>query len=425
MMGRNRSPRTVRGCARDPKLSSPAALLLLLLLAAGGVQAQTAPGESPHIRNTAAAPALERVALKELWRIGGADDEAFFGVVGQALADEAGRIYLLDIQLNQVQVYSPEGALLRALSREGEGPGEIRGAADMCFLPGGRLALLQSFPGRAVIIDLEDHPAGGFSMGGSDPSQGSFGVLVAGKSAGAHLVVGGMRMTFSPQGLSDQAFFLSSVDEQGTERVRYLEKNYPINYADFVASEEGFDFVWSGRWDLAPDGRVFAAPKRDAYEIEVRRADGTLERVIEREHSTRPRSDAEKREARLLVEAVARNYPTPPREVTVLATEPAITAIHCRPDGELWVRTGRGDSERGPGVLTTFDVFDGEGRLRRQVALLAPGDPRLDAIYLLGSDRVLVVTQALESYRTMQGVASEEASQAEPMEVICYGMAAR
>ncbi|MFH1145194.1 MAG: hypothetical protein V1774_11675 [Candidatus Eisenbacteria bacterium] len=398
---------------------------LLLLWSGSAAQAQLG-GAPPRVANPALAPGgLRQVALEERWRLGGESEGVFFGVIGQVLADREGNLYLLDSQLNQVHVFGPDGTLLRTLAGEGDGPGEIRGAGDMFLLPGDRIALLQSFPGKAVYLDLKGIPAGGFSFGGSDPSQGSFGVLVAGRGQGPHLAVAGIRMSFAGQGLSDQEYFLSGIDEQGAEKVRYFTKSHQINYSDFVASEDGFDFVWSGRWDMARDGRIFGAPEREAYRIEVRQPDGVLERIIERECAPYQRNAAEKAEARLLIQALARNYPTQARDIVILDTEPTITAMHCRANGELWVRTTQGDSERPAGALTVIDVFDSAGKLRRQIALLAPGDPRQDAVYFVGDDRVIVVTQALSSFRAMQGVASDaEGEAATPMEVICYGMAA-
>lgn len=408
-----------------------APLFALLVLAGGGGIPRPAVAQGnaslPHVRN-AATPSggMQKIQLQERWRAGGENDEVLFGVIGQVLADDQGRLYLLDSQLNQVHVYSPDGTFLSALAGEGDGPGEIRGASDMFFLANRRLALLQTFPGKAVFLGLDGNPAGGFSFGSADPGQGSFGVLVTGRGSGSHLLVGGMRMSFNAQGRSDQTYFLASIDEQGTELARYAEKANVIDYNNLVASEEGFDFAWS-RYDLAPDGRVFLAPDREAYRIEVRRPDGTPERVIEREYAYRSRTGAEKDEARKVVQALARNYPVPPRDIVVFDTEPVITAMHCRPDGELWVRTSKGDGERGPGVLTVFDVFDRDGRFQRQIALLASGDPRQDAIYLVAGNRVVVVTQALASYQAMQGVVAEEGAEGSsvPMEVICYDLPAR
>ena len=57
---------------------------------------------------------------KELWRIGGDtdDEDEFFGVISQILSDDAGNVYLLDSQLNEIKVFSPDGEYLRSLGRD-------------------------------------------------------------------------------------------------------------------------------------------------------------------------------------------------------------------------------------------------------------------------------------------------------------------
>lgn len=95
----------------------------------------------PHVRN-GEVPREGTVTLtpQELWRAGGEEDEHFFGVISAALADSAGNIYLLDRQLSEVAVYSSDGRFLRTLSREGEGPGEVRRPVDMLWMPTGTSA---------------------------------------------------------------------------------------------------------------------------------------------------------------------------------------------------------------------------------------------------------------------------------------------
>ena len=79
----------------------------------------------------------ETVGLTELWRIGGDtdDDAEFFGVLSQITTDEAGNVYLLDRQLTEVKVFSPDGEYLNTIGREGEGPGEFRRPSDLFITP--------------------------------------------------------------------------------------------------------------------------------------------------------------------------------------------------------------------------------------------------------------------------------------------------
>jgi len=56
------------------------------------------------------------IQLEEQWRIGGPDNEENLpGVIDKALTDQEGNLYLLDIQLTEVQVFDPEGQFVRRL----------------------------------------------------------------------------------------------------------------------------------------------------------------------------------------------------------------------------------------------------------------------------------------------------------------------
>ncbi len=399
---------------------------LVPVLGTGTAAAQADQSENaPIIRNPARpAAGVVPMKLRELWRVGGEEDEALFGVISEVLADEQGNLYMLDSQLAQVQVYSPAGQHLRTLGRSGEGPGEVRQPSDIILTPDGHVAMIQTFPGRVVLVDREGNPAGGFLVGGSDPSQGRFGVLVEGGAGGGNLYLAGMHMTMSGQGVSDQNCFLSRCSPDGNELNTFATKRSTVNYADFVIDEGAVDFVWGGRWAVDAQGNVYVAPERNRYSIQVATPEGRALRVIEREYDSWKRGAAEEHQAQLQMQALARNYPMQPRAITTLATEPDITGMFAAPDGTLWVRTSRGDRVRPAGVFTTFDVFDATGKFVRQVALQGVGDPLQDALYLIGNDRAVLVTQALQAYRTMQGVTDEKADETAgtPMEVICYAL---
>ncbi len=51
----------------------------------------------------------EIAELTELWRAGGEDDEIFFGSVAAIRSDPDGNILILDGQLSEVHVYTPDG----------------------------------------------------------------------------------------------------------------------------------------------------------------------------------------------------------------------------------------------------------------------------------------------------------------------------
>ena len=358
----------------------------------------------------------------ELWRAGGEDDERFFGSISSVQSDEEGNIYILDSQLSEVSVYSPDGEFIRTLSREGDGPGEVRRPSDMFFALDGTVGLVQTFPGKVVKVKKDGTPAGvvNYSMG--DPSQGRFGVLVRGLARGDVFVLAGIRMSFEADGTSGQKYFLSRCQEDGTEILSYAEKETSINYADFVLSEMDMDFVW-GRFDLGVDGVLYVAPERIGYRIDVYNPDGDMIRSFDRAYESYVRNDDDIKTARQTLDAVSRNYPVRPREIIVEETEPDISSIYARNDGSIWVATSRGDRDVPEGAMRVMDVFDGEGKFTHQAVLMIPADALNDALYLIGNNRAIVVRGALDAFIAGQGVTGETQEEEEIMlEVICYSL---
>jgi 6-bladed beta-propeller len=77
--------------------------------------------------------------LQEDLRIGefGADPEYMFGQVGSIALNSRGELLVMDRQLRQVRVFSPEGAFIRAFGSAGPGPEEFgRGVTDVFVGPG-------------------------------------------------------------------------------------------------------------------------------------------------------------------------------------------------------------------------------------------------------------------------------------------------
>ena len=379
----------------------------------------------PPIIDNPAEPAQGRreVKMVELWRAGGEDDEIFFGNISAVRSDEEGKIYLLDSQLSEVHVYSPEGEHLRVLGREGEGPGEFQGSNDIFVDSDGTVCVLQGFPGKIVKIAPDGTPAGqlqyGSGGGGGGAQQGQFGVLVRGLANGQKMVLAGIRMTFGGGAQSTQTYFLDRCDEQAVQQNALLEKIHVIDYSDFALDDAQMDFIWS-RMAIGPDGRVYAAPAREEYAIQVFGADSMPERIIKRQYTSLERSAEQKDIQRKIIEGVGANYPVPPKRISVEDNAPDISGLWVDEKNQLWVTSSRGTVDQPPGTFATIDVFSPGGEFSQQVALQGPGDPEFDALYFVGQDRVVVVTDALSAFLSQMAVSADEATEeAEPLEVIC------
>lgn len=344
----------------------------------------------------------QKLELEELWRVGGADDyDNLFGVVVQALNDEAGNIYLLDMQLGEVQVFSPEGAKIKTLSRQGQGPGEVTNPSDMCFLPSGNIGIVQTFPGKLVVIDREGIPVGDVLVGNADPAAGGFRVLIDAQCNGTDLVMGGMTIEQAQAG-QNRTNFLASFTEEGKEVTRYMSKETKLDFQNFEIIEKDQYFVFPRRWALAEDGRVYGPPKRDDYVINVYAKDGTLERVIEREYENRPRSKEEMERIESAIEAQTSQAPFEVK-TEICDTEPVITSIEIAPDGSIWVNTNRSAHEQPEGVLMTYDVFSPEGHFVKQLQIACEGDGANDGFIMVSEDRAILIKGLISGVMAMQG----------------------
>ncbi len=354
--------------------------------------------------------------LEVQWRAGGMDDtDNLFGVIVQALADEDGNLYLLDSQLSEVAVLSPEGERIATLSREGDGPGESRRPNDMIFLPENRIGLMQVFPGKIVQIDRQGNPAGTFPVSSADPTAGSgFSVLVRGKCAGGNIVLVGIDQAFA-QGMLDQTYFMRGYAADGTVVAEYAAKKAQQNFANMTLDEVGVDWVWT-RWDVADDGTVVVAPNRNEYTVQVFETDGTLKRTFGRAYEPLPRNEDDSFRARSMLEAQGRNYPVMP-QITITDTEPDISAVRVFADGSVWVQTSRGTREQDDGVLMAYDVFDAQGVFTHQARIISEGDGQQDLLYLVDDKRVVLVRNFLNTLMSSMGAETGD-DEAEPMEVI-------
>jgi len=390
-------------------------LLLASGIAHGEVDTPDASGV-PHVRS-GPQPAEGSVTwpLEEVWRVGGDDEALLLGSVAQVMSDSTGSVYVLDRQLAHVVVVAPDGTVTGVLGREGEGPGETRRPGDMLFLSDGTIGLVQGFPGRIVKIDRAGNPAGTIHLGGDASAGTGMSSIHDARLRGGTLALCGWRGT-QRGSVFERTSFLSICDPDFRERQLLLSKPGQTDFSQprYIESEEYF--VGDGRWALGPDGRVYAAPERDQYIVQVYASDGTLARIIEREFESwaRTREEMDRLgEARVAVVDGRRME----FETRLEPNDPCIRTLHVAASGDLWVLSSRGAREQAPGVMATYDVFDRDGRFARQVAVACPGDPDRDQLFFLDDGRVILAIGA------SSGGGQRDEGEAVPQRVVCYRVA--
>ncbi len=401
-------------------------LSLLLFLMGWSLFSASAINAAPVIDNPAEpSGGAKTIQLEEMWRIGGEDDEeTLLGVVNRVLADDQDNVYLLDIQLTEVLVYDADGEYLQSLGSPGEGPGEIRRAAGVLFMPDGTVGLVQGFPGKIVKVDREGIPAGEFRPGGDDPSAGGFFALRGAASNGGRMVFSGSRITRGEDSRT-AVNFIASFDEDGSQQSLFHHTTSVRQFRGEDFSEKKEFFPHEEGWALGDDGRVYVAPNRNSYEIMVYAPDGTLERTIKRPYQSYKRTDKEKKKAEDgLMPWRRRNRSR--FNFVVEPTEQDIVRMRVTDDGHLWVLPSRGLRNQPEGVHTTWDVFDNTGQYEQTVALKCEGVGLRDKLFFAGDDMVVLVKQYADAMMAFQGQSREESEaqdeeiEALPLEVICY-----
>lgn len=360
------------------------------------------------------------IALQERFRLGGEDEDVLFGVVADIQEDAEGNLYLLDAQLNQVQVFDKAGAPLRNIGREGEGPGEFRGANSLIWTPDGNLGVLQVFPSKIVVLTRTGEPAGEIPT--PKPAGEGFAFLLGVQSAGDRLaMVCGLNQP-SEQGFT-QKNLLCYADTKGSILKELHSASAGMQMANPVIAESQWD-LFRNRWQAADDGRVFTVKDFRKYEITVWTPDGKGDRVIVRDYPAHVRSADEKKRVEDIYRRFTRQVPVPNLKYEMEPNHPPIDfgGIHVRDDGSLWVETSRSSTNPAADQIGVFDVFDRKGHFAEQVTLKGYRDHEDDAVFFVG-EHVFVITDFISSLAALQGGSGgeEEAeADAKPMEVICY-----
>jgi|GEM_PF-1343009 len=375
--------------------------IAMLLLAAAPVCGQSV------IENPTDPPTRDRIELRESWRVGADDEDVLLGQVGVVAADRQGRLYALDSQLAQLQVFDPQGVHLETLSREGDGPGEVRQPIDVCLPGDGTVAILQPFPAKVTYLDLvSGNPVGSFQLGSSDPMSGGMGFMRAMAERGGTLLVAAMGMSFdlAEETISEQRY-LAIVDRQGNELRRVNEVSLDRKMTAYTVDEVA-EYLPHRRSHFAvgPDGRIYTATSCEHYEITVQDSEGNVERIIRRDHDPRPRTDEELAERR---DSGTMNFGGQEPRVShkLLDTNHPIAGLVVLENGSLWVLNSHSDDRWDDDGIMVYDVYDALGKLQREVEVVVPEGGQNNRLTLLDSGRFMMI-KGLDSLSVSVSVSS-------------------
>ncbi len=393
-------------------------LALALMFVAGGALASeeaTIDGILHITNGDTPSSGVETIEFEEMWRVGGEDGEDFFGLVTQVLVGDDGSIYLLDTRLSEVPVYSPDGERLETLSREGEGPGETRMPTNLVKMPDGNLGLVQRFPGKITLIDMEGNPQGQI-----EPKLENGGFLALfdcfPHKEGQLTMVGS---TFKQNGNTGRSElnFVANFNTDGSETVRFVSNKKETDFSNFHFNEDEQNDITFRKVAVGDDGRVYVSQVRNKYQIHVYLPDGNLERIIERKYEHHKRSDEEYQKVFDLAESQLSRVPNSKFDISKI--DPDIGSIRFSEDGNLWVTTSQSGIDQPSGVMVTFDVFTPDGDFIKQVQARCDGDGKEDSLFWAPDGSAVLVTGFADALESLQSNGSGgDNDEAEPMEVV-------
>ena len=333
--------------------------------------------------------------------VGGAADETEYQLyeVAHATRLADGRFVVANGGSNQLLVFDAAGNYLAAWAGQGDGPGEFRSLATVHRLAGDSLIAADSEQGRVSVFDLEGShgrtttlkgaPGGFFKEISTDPTEHRMmGVLPDGtlltRDVGGYMTQGLWRW--------DHTYGLARADGTGSMSLGVYPG--PETYSESVhVEEERMVYVMPLRHPFGKTtltsawGGLVAVGRNETYEIKAFASDGSLARIVRRDHvpgaPTQEQLDAHFRErfANLTEEERA------PR-LEVAANVPLVEAFPAYSDvkgdalGYLWVAEFKLPHEDRD--FTLWTVFDRTGE-----ALGFVETPPGLTIYEIGEDYIL------------------------------------
>ncbi len=359
----------VRPCRGGPTTG----LLLVSVLAVAGcaggerqpqVEVDTLESGAILVRNGAvgawsSGEAWQTVEEVRIGSADAADPVVLFADVWDVTMDALGRIYVLDRQPKEVRVFTRSGQHVRTLGREGGGPGELRNPIGLAWGPDGNLwvtdtgnARYEVFDTAGNYLDSRQRRIGGWGYpwgGGFDRS----GRLYE-PSYFSDPAIGASRRVFIRHSVAGEVLATDTFELPEYESmVQRIEVEGGITIV-------GIPFAPSLTWRFdGGDGLWFSLS--EAYRLHYRTLDGDTVRVVEREYSPVPVTDADRSAVR---DRFAEFGEPATNEIIARIPEfkPAYESFVVDDRGYLWVvQTSATEQDISRGSVT-FDVFDPEGR---------------------------------------------------------------
>jgi len=254
-------------------------------------------------------------------------DEAYvLGAIAGLDVDDAGRIYAVDRQAQDMRVFSAEGEHLRTIGRGGEGPGEFH-VPDQVRVTNDNRIVVRDAPWRFSVFSADGEYLGGWLLRSGFSTTTPF--FLDAQERVLNPTVPGSLVRYQLDG--------SVVDTVPEPSRGYEPPRLEITMEGGHASYS-IPFMPSERWGMTRDGRFLFGLTRD-YRIERWEPDGTVLRV-ERAVGPVPVSTGEASQAREGLTRRIRRSNNPSwhwQGPEVPSHKPPWLSVFAGMDGSIWV----------------------------------------------------------------------------------------
>ena len=149
----------------------------------------------------------------------------------------------------------------------------------------------------------------------------------------------------------------------------------------------------------------------------------SAELIIKGPHRPHRRTEQEKQELAAALIAIGDGGERIQIKSQIEDFSPALAELWAQADGSLWVLPTSGRYDQPAGVMQTYDVFDGEGRLARRLQVACEGDPLQDRLVFFAPGRAALIRGARDAQQAAFGgqQGGQDADQGAPVhEVVIY-----
>lgn len=316
----------------------------------------------------------QRMVLEKLWSLDYADEDLLVGYPIQIAVNNLGQVGILDVQLSQLLLLSPEGELISIIGREGDGPGEFRNPVGMVQFNSGEYGVVKS-PGSEIVKLHSDGSPAGACYCDSDPHNPPLTWAVSVIGGDDCLVVKGIDQVGSG-GTLQYTPFVRSFFQDCALNVDFWSAPAIVIDPDQTLREADL-FPQGCPFGIMPNGYLAISDIRDAYQVSIISDSGQPFHSLQRPY------ESWQRDARAMELAEWRYFSSPiPIEIDMY--EPDVSDVQCPADGTIWVQTSRGRWEPPTGAYSVYDVFDASGNFEREAVIVCNGDAAYDRLIFSG-----------------------------------------